>query len=194
MLPNLPPGIYPYKVLFTGGLMSKVTGQVFKVYDKDFRGKKLYSVKLEDDPIYYRMNENRHAGVVESGAFIEFDAEPNSDGKSATVKSAPKVVAPPQSTAAAPASGGLSVGREASIHYQSARKDALTIVGLAISSGAVKLPAAAAKKLKALEALVDSYTASYYEDIATGGAISRATAAAYADEQGPEETVEDEDE
>ena len=28
--------------------MSRVTGQVFKVYDKNFRGKMLYSVKLEN--------------------------------------------------------------------------------------------------------------------------------------------------
>lgn len=174
--------------------MAKVTGQVFKVYEKEFRGKKLYSVKLENDPIYYRMNEKRHAGVAESGNYIEFDAEPNSDGTSATVKSAPTLVAPPQSTAAAPASGGLSVGREASIQYQSARKDAVHFLEVAIAAGAVKLPAAQAKKLKALEALLDSYTASFYEDIGTGGAISRATAAAYADEAAEEAADEEDDE
>lgn len=172
--------------------MAKVTGQVFKVYDKEFRGKMLYSVKLEDDPIYYRMNEKRHAGIVEAGAFIEFDAEPNADGKSATVKSIPKAVAKPAAAAAGPVGGAMSAGREASIHYQSARKDALQFVEIALANGAIKLPSAAAKKLQALEALVDNYTALYFEDVGTGGAITRSQAAAYS--EGAESSDEDESE
>ena len=166
--------------------MAHITGQVFKVYEKEFRGRKLYSVKLEDDPIYYRMNENRFAGTAEPGNFIEFDAEPNSDGKSATVKGTVRQVQRPASAAAAPAGGSFSAGREQSIHYQSARKDALVFVGMAVAQGAVKLPAKQALKLKALEGLVDAYTAQYLEDVATGGAVARATAAAYS------EPVEDE--
>lgn len=174
--------------------MPHVTGQVFKIYDKEFRGRKLYSIKLEDDPVYYRMNENRNAGIAEAGNFIEFDAEPNPDGKSATVKGAVKLAAKPQSSPAnTGGGGGFSAARETSIHYQSARKDALVFVGLAVSSGAVKLPAAAAKKLKALEGLVDAYTAQYLEDITTGGAVARATAAAY-NEDSDEPAAEADDE
>lgn len=176
--------------------MPKVTGQVFKIYDKEFRGKMLYSIKLEDDPIYYRMNEARHAGIAEAGNYIEFEATPNPDGKSATVKGAPTLVQKPAASAASsgPSGGTFNAGREQSIHYQSARKDALVFVQLALTNGAVKLPAAAAKKLKALEALVDVYTALYLEDIATGGAVSRATAAAYSEDAPAAAEAGDEDE
>jgi len=165
--------------------MSRVTGQVFKVYDKNFRGKMLYSVKLEDNPIYYRMNESRWAGIAEAGNWIEFDAEPNPDGKSASVRGQIKVMEPPASAPAASggtySAGGGGGAREASIHYQSARKDALQFVSIVLAQGAVKLPTKQALKLKALEALVDTYTALFVEDIGTGGAVTRATAAAYSE-------------
>lgn len=166
--------------------MSKVTGQVWKLFDKEFRGKMLWSFRLENDPIYYRMNENRNAGIVEPGNYIEFTAETNSDGKSAQVKGNVGRVEPAK--APAPASGagwqgGSNPARETSIHYQSARKDALTLVELAITTGAITLPAKAAAKLAALEALVDAYTAQYLEDVATGGAVTRTTERAYAEEQ-----------
>lgn len=181
---DLPPGIYPYKALFNEGTMAKVTGQVFKVYDKQMFGKTLYSVKLENDPIYYRMNENRGAGIVEAGNWIEFEASPNPDGKSATIEAAPRLLpkpAPAAVSVAGPVSAGGGGGnaRETSIHYQSARKDAIQFLQIAVSSGAVTLPAKAAAKLKALDALVDYYTALYFEDISTGGAVTRATQAAY---------------
>ena len=166
--------------------MAKVTGQVFKAYDKAWGNKVLYSLKLEDDPIFYRMNENRGAGIVEPGNWIEFEADPNSDGKSATVKGPPKLL-PKPAAAAAPSGGAVNSGggasvRETSIHYQSARKDALQFVQIATASGAITLPAKAAGKLKALEALVDYYTALYFEDIGTGGAVTRAQEAAYSED------------
>lgn len=165
--------------------MSKVTGQVWKVMDKEFRGKMLYSFRLESDPIYYRMNENRNAGVVESGSYIEFEADYNSDGKSAQVKGTPKKVTPaaPQAAPAGVQGGYNNPGRDASIHYQSARKDALLFVQIALANGAITLPAKASAKLAALDALVDSYTALYLEDIATGGAVTRSTQRAYEEEQ-----------
>jgi hypothetical protein len=164
--------------------MSKVSGQVFKVYDKQWGNKTLFSLKLENDPIFYRMNENRGAGIVEPGNWIEFDANPNSDGKSATVTGKPSIIAPPAQAASAPATGAVYQGgggsaRETSIHYQAARKDALTLLGIAIPAGAIVLPAKAAAKLKALDALVDFYTALYFEDTSTGGAVTRAQEAAY---------------
>jgi hypothetical protein len=174
--------------------MSKVTGQVWKVFDKPFRGKVLYSIRLENDPIYYRMNENRNAGVVEPGNYVEFEADTNPDGKSANVKGAIKRVEAAPAPAATPAAGagwqgGGNPNREHHIHYQSARKDALTFVQIALTSGAIALPAKASAKLAAVEALVDSYTALYLEDVATGGAVTRTTERAYAEEQANEAPV-----
>ena len=165
--------------------MSKVTGQVYKLFDRDFRGKTLWSFRLENDPIYYRMDENRGAGIVEPGNYIEFEANPNPDGKSAQVTAKPTRVEPAKASPAA--AGAVSAGRggygsperEASIHYQSARKDALLFVQIALANGAIVLPAKASAKLAAVEALVDSYTALYLEDISTGGAVTRSTQRAY---------------
>jgi hypothetical protein len=162
-----------------------MTGQVYRLFDKEFRGKTLWSFRLEGDPVYYRLNENRNAGIVEPTNYIEFDFEPNSDGKSATVKGTPRKVQP----AAAPqqalgSSGTVSYAeRDASIRYQSARKDAIEFVAQAIAAGAVVLPAKASAKLEALEALVDSYTASFFEDISTGGAITRTNERAYSEQE-----------
>ena len=167
--------------------MAKVTGQVYKLFDKQLGRRTLWSVRLENDPIYYRMDENRGAGIVEVGNWIEFEAVANSDGKSANMVEAPRLLPSPAPSSAAPVgavaavsgnSGGYAA-RETSIHYQSARKDALQFVSVIASQGAVTLPAKAAGKLKALEALVDYYTALYFEDIGTGGAVTRATQAAY---------------
>lgn len=165
--------------------MSKVTGQVWKLFDKEFRGKKLWSFRLENDPLYYRLNEDRNAGVVEPGNYVEFDAETNSDGKSAQVKGKVSRVQPAQAPAQASGAvySGGGTGRDASIQYQSARKDALVFVQLAVTSGAIALPAKTSAKLAALEALVDAYTAQYLEDISTGGAVTRTTERAYAEEQ-----------
>lgn len=166
--------------------MSKVTGQVYKLFDKQMGRRTLWSFRLENDPVYYRMDENRGAGIVEPGNYIEFEAALNNDGKSAQVQGPPTRVEPAKAPAAASGvnySGGSHSDRESSIHYQSARKDALVFVGLALTNGAVVLPAKASAKLAALDALVDSYTAMYLEDISTGGAITRATERAYAEEQ-----------
>lgn len=175
--------------------MPRVTGQIFKIFDKNLGRKTLYSIKLEDDPIYYRLNENRYPGIAEAGNWVEFEATPNADGKSAQVVGAPKKLEKPATVETGNSGGGFNASREAGIQYQSARKDALQFVAIAVGQGAIKLPAKQSGKLKALEALVDTYTALYYEDIGSGGAVARATAAAYADGDEAEETVtEDEDE
>lgn len=150
-----------------------VKGQVFKVYPKTFPGKaESYSVKLEDNPIYYRMGTRRFAGIAESGNVIEFSATPNTDGKSANVDGDVKLSAPAAVAATGtPALSGSA--RDNSIQYQSSRKDALEFVGLIVKTDAVKLPAKQAAKLVALTALVDQYTASFFEDINTLGAVTR---------------------
>lgn len=147
----------------------QVTGQVFKVYEKTFSGKNNYSVKLENDPLYYRMNQKRFAGIAEPGNTVTFSAEMNEDGKSARVTGELKKASGP-AAAAAPVSTG---NRESSIHYQSARKDALVMVDLLIRTEALSLGKAPAKKAAIIEAALDRYTALFFEDIGTMGAVTR---------------------
>ena len=46
----------------------RVEGVVFKVYEKAFRGQTNYSIKIDGDPLYYRANTNRWAGIAEPAA------------------------------------------------------------------------------------------------------------------------------
>lgn len=108
------------------------------------------------------------------GATVEFDVQMR--GRYANVdKDTFKVVA--EKAAASPnkgSTGGYSNSydsRQQSINWQSARNAAIAFVDVASQLGAVTLPAAKAKKLDALAALVDNFTERYYYDteaVATG--------------------------
>ncbi len=155
-------------------MADKVTGQVFKVYEKQFPNKPMtYSVKLEDNPIYYRMGKKRDAGIVEPGKVISFEATMNSDGKSANIEG--EVTEIVRSAQAAPASGtpSFSGDRQNSIIYQSSRKDALDFVKLLYAQGAIEVPKKKADAVGAIEAVLDRYTAAFFADVNTLGAVVR---------------------
>lgn len=150
--------------------MAQVTGKVYKIFPKEFSGKMNYSIKLEDNPIYYRAGTKSWAGIAEPGNTVTFEAEINSDGKSA------KIVGDVTKARAEPGAGIPSTGgggREASIHYQSSRKDAVEFLKLAFQTEAIVLPKATKGRLGILEAALDKYTAQFYEDIGTLGAVAR---------------------
>lgn len=160
----------------------QVRGVVFKIYDKAFpasRGKPattFFSIKLEDNPIYYRTKTERYAGIAEPGQEIEFEANLAADGKSAdVVQGSVKKVAHTVGSTGGTDSGAVS-NRQNSIEYQSARKDAIAFLGVALGVEAVKLPAKQADKLDALDALLDAYTSQFFSDIAVLGAVARVTA------------------
>lgn len=168
----------------------KISGQVFRVYPKTFPGKpETYSVKLEDNPIYYRLGTKRFGGIVEPGNRIEFFATMNSDGKSARVDGDVKALAAiPAATAGTPSLAPS--GTQAAIQYQAARKDALVLVGMVLGAEAIKLPGKPGDKLGVVEGLVDHYTAKFFEDTSTLGAVTRELEGGAA----PDETVEATDE
>lgn len=154
-------------------MSNKIEGVVFKVYPKTFPGKpETYSIKIDGDPIYYRSGTNRFAGIAESGNRVTFMATPNADGKSARIDSPVTLVAapPPAAASGTPALGG---DRQNNIVYQSSRKDAIELVKLILSTEAMTLPTKKADRLAALEALVDHYTAQFFEDVSTLGAVTR---------------------
>ncbi len=152
----------------------KYQGQVFRVYPKQFPGKaETFSVKLEDQPLYHRMGTKRFGGIVEPGKVIEFEATPNSDGKSTTVQGDIREVV--QAPAASPGTPAMpnNTGRDNSIQYQSARKDALEFVKLLVSTEGLKLGKDAGKKEGILFAALDRYTSFFFKDIVTLGAVVR---------------------
>lgn len=162
--------------------MSKYVGQVSAIYNKEFSGKMTYSIKIDGSPLYFRLNGNRYPGIVEKGNVVEFEATENEDGKSAKVVGAVTSGKAPTSAAArtVAAGSGNSGGvdwdkKDRSIQYQSSRKDALELVSILVTSGALKLPTDKAKQVSVIEAVVDRYTAAFYADIAELGAVKRTT-------------------
>jgi hypothetical protein len=146
---------------------------VYKVYERAFRGQPSFTIKIDNDPIWYRAGNQRFAGIAEAGNRVAFNASMNPDGTSAKVEG-PVTLAQP---APAAASGTPSVGgggdRNNSIVYQSSRKDALELVKMLLSSGALVLPKQQSKKVGIIEAWTDRYTAMFFDDVFTLGAVTR---------------------
>lgn len=190
---------------------TKVTGVLYKCFEKEWPSKrpggkpnKTYSLKLEGDPMYYRTprgkspgsDGERFAGIAEPGNTITFEADPVNDSSMQIVGAVTKVEAAQATVSSvggtsAPGASAPSGTREASIHYQSSRKDALAFLDIAVRAGAVKLPAKEAAKLEALEALADFYTSAYFSDVATFGAVTRANGTADQDEATPAKAADD---
>ena len=178
--------------------MAKVTGKVYKVYCKAFNGKNSYSVKLDGNDVYYR-NNNKNPGDIE-GKTVEFEAgDVNDAGNAAYINGKITIVDTSGPSKPAGSSGGGSWGskNEPAIHYQNAAGRAIPMVDLLIRNGAIKLPAKTAAIAEVIEAAVDHYTAQFFEDITTFGAVSRANGegaeAAAPEKPGKPAVDEDED-
>jgi hypothetical protein len=173
---------------------NRVEGVVYKIYDRQFRGRPSYTIKIDNDPIWYRAGEKRFAGIAESGNRVAFNAEMNPDGTSAKVVGEVTLASPaPVAANGTPASGGGG-DRNNSIVYQSSLKAALNLVSIMAQTGALKLPAAQAKKVGAIEAAVDRYTAMFFDDVFTLGAVTREAEGAGETEGDDEEEGSDDEE
>lgn len=147
-------------------------GVVFKVYEKEFSGRMTYSIKLDGQPLYHRAGGNRYAGIAEPGNRVAFDADANPDGKSTKISGAVTLQSAPQAAASGtPSMGGDA--RQNSIVYQSSRKDALAFLDIVVKNGALKIPTPVNAKLGVLEAALDRYTALFFDDVNTLGAVLR---------------------
>ncbi|MGD9590825.1 MAG: hypothetical protein AB7Q37_18515 [Pyrinomonadaceae bacterium] len=152
--------------------MATVKGKVWKVYQKEWKNKTLYTIKIDGNDTYYRCGEKNPGNLT--GKVVEFEAGEDT-GSGAQVKGKVTVV---DSSTANKGSGGGSVGydpqRDNRIQYQSSRKDALEMVKALLDKGGVKLPSKTADIAQVIEGLVDHYTAQFFEDVATFGAVARA--------------------
>lgn len=171
-----------------------VTGKVFKVYTKEWQGKTLYTIKIDGDPKYYRCGEKDPGSIA--GKTVSF-AVKKEEATQATVDG--KITATADSGKSGGASPGTGVDwakKDASIQYQSSRKDALELVKLLIASTALKLPKAQADIAGVIEAAVDHYTSQFFEDIGSLAAVARANGidpkeTVAQDEKGEDEEDED---
>jgi hypothetical protein len=151
-------------------MADKVSGVIKVVKKNDFG---FYSVKIDDT--WYGTGQKKDPGVV-AGDNVEGEYELEK-GKYKTITKAGLTKA---AKAAAPAAGSGQAttsswaAKDDSIRYQSSRKDALTLLGLPGVLDSIVGKAKPADRQGLVEALVDKYTASYFEDVSTFGAVARA--------------------
>ena len=164
--------------------MSVYTGFLKKINEKTGRGKRgawtLYSGKIEkedgteyDDWISFGFDKPS----VKEGDYVTITTKEDAKGyqkvetveqhKNAPAKAGAAVASRASSNVAAP-----SGGKERSIHYQSARKDAITMLECLISIDALPITSAKgkageAKRYEELMDLVDKLTVRYYNDTET---------------------------
>ena len=148
--------------------MARFSGQVFKLFESRFGGG---SFRLENDQTYFNTRKPLPAFVL-PGAWVEFEAG-DIKGKGRSVDDTSLRPMQRDEPAKVGGGGGGQADRGTAIQYQSARKDALVMVGLLVGNGAVKLPENVAKRAGVIEALVDRFTAIYFEDTDSLGALSR---------------------
>ncbi len=175
-------------------MAEKVKGTVKVVKQNDY---KFYSVKIDDT--WYGTGAKNDPKVV-AGDYVEGEYELEK-GKYKTITKAGLVKAKGTepttgtSTGGAPATGGGSTmswaAKDDSIRYQSSRKDALAFLGLPGVLEGIAGKAKPALKLGVIEATLDRYTAAFFEDVSTFGAVARANATVV-DEAAPPSEEDDE--
>ena len=173
-------------------------GVVFKVYNKAFSGRETFTIKLDGIKIWLRCNTERYAGIAEPGNRITLEADMLPDGESAkVVPGSVKLAGAPAPVAASgtPVTAGYGdPGRQNSIVYQSSLKAALDTVAMLLQTGALDLKKVQSKKAGIIEAAIDRYTAQFFNDVNTLGAVTRESESADAEtEAEAEEGSEDEE-
>lgn len=152
--------------------LTQYQGTVEKLFPSRFGGG---SFSLDGQRGLYFNTKQPLPGFVQVGTNVKFEGELGRNGKSVFVD-ATAIQQQAQAAQAASSGGGGTnwAKKDASIQYQSSRKDAIAVVDLLLRNGALVLPAAAGKKAGVVEAAIDRFTAIYFEDIDILGALDRA--------------------
>lgn len=169
-------------------MAEKVKGIVKVVKQNDY---KFYSIKIDDT--WYGTGSKQDPGVA-AGDYVEGEYTLEKE-KYKTITKAGLVKASAKAApagAAASSSGTNWAAKDDSIRYQSSRKDALAFLALPGVLDAVVAKAKPADKVGIIESLVDKYTASFFEDVATFGAVARASGAVTEDPSAPPSDEEEE--
>ena len=150
--------------------MSKASGIVARIGEREGKYGPMYSIVLEGDETWYGTKSTRPACKVGDAVDFNFSVNPrgysDADAGSVTVlEVAPEVAAPVEVALSTPTAGRVAHDRKQSvIVYQSSRKDALTLLQLAETLDIIDLPkkGTVADKFNAVRIFVDEATADYY--------------------------------
>ncbi len=180
----------------TSEMAEKVKGELKVIKKNDFG---FWSVKIDDT--WYGLGTKKELVGLDRGDYVEGEYELEK-GKYKTITKAGLVKAKGTepttgtSTGGAPATGGGSTmswaAKDDSIRYQSSRKDALAFLGLPGVLEGIAGKAKPALKLGVIEATLDRYTAAFFEDVSTFGAVARANATAVDESAPPSDESDDE--
>lgn len=164
---------------------TRITRQTSKTFDD---GNTSYSFQTEaTGQTWIRAGKERYAGIVEEGNVVDLiTSTAQKRGAQSPTTYCDKVSlvsgkAPPAGDgsfggggfkgASSAQGNGLSTSQH--IQYQAARNAAIEYLKLVVGSAALKLPEAPAKRLKVLDSVLDGYTAQFYTDVDTQGALKR---------------------
>lgn len=153
-------------------------GIVKEVLVKDWKGKSLYTIKLNGDSNYYNTGVEKPPKV---GTFIEFDFTINDKGykqvdmRSIVEKTGSDIPATTKISSATGASRGMGkddywerkenrdITVQKRIELQSCRNSAIAFISTLLTSGAVKLPAKQADQADVIEEMLSRYTSKFVE-------------------------------
>lgn len=141
--------------------MSKViTGVVEFLNEKEFGGRKLYSIKVEGE--YYGCGNKRPA--CSKGDSVKFNAVQN--GKYWNVDGNVDVQTGSAAAATAAASPGrmMEERKQKAIALQAARNSAIAVTSALLQSGAIKLPSTQAKQADVVLGFISDLAAEYLEE------------------------------
>lgn len=158
------------------GNQTQYQGQVDKLFPSRFGGG---SFALAGQRGLYFNTKTPLPGFVQPGATVKFTGELGHNGKSVFVEgNGIEQIAQAAPAAGAAASVGGTVNyekRDAQIRLQSCRNSAIATVGLLLQyASASVLPSGENKKAGAIEALIDRFTAVFYDDTETFAVLDRA--------------------
>lgn len=154
--------------------MHNFTGFIAKIGIKTGTSKrgawKLYSIKIDGQDEW--ISAGFDAPPCKEGDYVSIEAEQNDKGYW-DAKSIKQVKNAPAKEAAAVSGPALAkTSTQTSIHYQSARKDAIALIELLLTHKALPMSASAtaagtAKRYEEITALIDKLTVRYFNDAET---------------------------
>ncbi len=160
-------------------------GVVRSTLERNYRGKKLYSFFLDGVDGLFKLGEKRP--TFKEGAYVKFSTNDKLEVEGeieAQVKAPAPVESKGEKVEKALTSYEKGIvdrqtadeNRQKSIHYQSARKDAIEVTRLALENGAYTLPAKKGLSEAALLAFIDRLTVRYFEDSGLLGHVEKSDA------------------